>query len=122
METDEEAKETETKEKETKKEEVTPQVKKELVSCSFILWFYLVPQKYLHSQHLHARGIFADRGAYVPTQEKKKNICMREAPGSLLGFSMSPLSPRHFRRWGGLCAHTTNKKKKKKNTFMAVRE
>ena len=56
METDEEAKETETKEKETKKEEVTPQVKKELVSCSFILWFYLVPQKYLHSQHLHARG------------------------------------------------------------------
>ena len=50
METDEEAKETETKEKETKKEEVTPQVKKELVSCSFILWFYMVPQKYLHSR------------------------------------------------------------------------
>ena len=50
METDEEAKETDTKEKETKKEEVAPQVKKELVSCYFILWFYLVPQKYLHSQ------------------------------------------------------------------------
>ena len=46
---------------------------------------------------LESRIIFAAGGAYMPTQEKKKE-------------SFSPLTPRHFRRWGGLYAHTRKKK------------
>ena len=45
---------------------------------------------------LNWHGIFAAVGAFVPTQENKKKW-----------------HSRHFLRWGGLCAHTREKKKKK---------
>ena len=34
---------------------------------------------------------------------KKKNL-------NPTGLGLTPLTPRHFHRWGGLCAHTRKKK------------
>ena len=62
-------------------------------------WYIQVASRVVERLRTLPHGIFAAGGAFVPTQEKKKK-------------TTQDLTPRHFRRWGGLSAHTRKKKKR----------